>query len=69
MSPPRAPPATANLIASGTQLGSIFMAMTATHFGKPAADGRPRLGLGMGFDPPLSRAGLRRGRHRAALDP
>ncbi|HSC63367.1 MAG TPA: MaoC family dehydratase [Caldimonas sp.] len=38
------------LIASGTQLGSVFMAMTATHFAKPAADGRPRLGLGMGFD-------------------
>jgi acyl dehydratase len=38
------------LIASGTQLGSVFMAMTATHFAKPAADGRARLGLGMGFD-------------------
>ena len=38
------------LIASGTQLGSIFMAMTATHFAKPTAHGRPRLGLGMGFD-------------------
>jgi acyl dehydratase len=38
------------LIASGTHLGSILMAMTATHFAKPAADGRPRLGLGMGFD-------------------
>ena len=38
------------LIASGTQLGSVFMAMTATHFAKPTADGRPRLGLGMGFD-------------------
>ena len=38
------------LIASGTQLGSIFMAMTATHFAKSTADGRPRLGLGMGFD-------------------
>ena len=38
------------LIASGTQLGGIFMAMTATHFAKPTADGRPRLGLGMGFD-------------------
>jgi acyl dehydratase len=38
------------LIASGTQLGSVLMAMTATHFAKPAADGRPRLGLGLGFD-------------------
>jgi acyl dehydratase len=38
------------LIASGTQLGSVFMAMTATHFAKPAADGRARLGLGLGFD-------------------
>ena len=38
------------LIASGTQLGGVFMAMTATHFAKPTADSRPRLGLGMGFD-------------------
>jgi acyl dehydratase len=38
------------LIASGTQLGSVFMAMTATHFAKPAGDGRPRLGLGLGFE-------------------
>ncbi|MEO5845928.1 MAG: MaoC family dehydratase [Caldimonas sp.] len=38
------------LIASGTQLGSVFMAMTATHFAQPVADGRPRLGLGMGFE-------------------
>jgi acyl dehydratase len=38
------------LIASGTHLGSILMAMTATHFAQPAADGRQRLGLGMGFD-------------------
>jgi acyl dehydratase len=38
------------LIASGTQLGSAFMAMTATHFAAPASDGRPRLGLGLGFD-------------------
>jgi acyl dehydratase len=38
------------LIASGTQLGSVFMAMTATHFAKPSRDGRPRLGLGLGFD-------------------
>ncbi len=38
------------LIASGTQLGSVFMAMTATHFARPTADGRTRLGLGMGFE-------------------
>jgi acyl dehydratase len=38
------------LIASGTQLGSVFMAMTATHFAKPAPDGRSRLGLGLGFE-------------------
>jgi len=38
------------LIASGTQLGSVFMAMTATHFARPSTDGRPRLGLGMGFE-------------------
>ncbi|HEY2559661.1 MAG TPA: MaoC family dehydratase [Caldimonas sp.] len=38
------------LIASGTQLGGVFMAMTATHFAKPAADGQPRLGLGLGFE-------------------
>jgi acyl dehydratase len=38
------------LIASGTQLGSVFMAMTATHFAQPTGDGRPRLGLGIGFD-------------------
>ena len=38
------------LIASGTQLGSVFMAMTATHFARPAPDGRPRLGLGLGFE-------------------
>ena len=38
------------LIASGTQLGSVFMAMTATHFAQPTRAGRPRLGLGLGFD-------------------
>lgn len=38
------------LIASGTQVGSILMAMTATHFAAPLADGTPRNGLGMGFD-------------------
>ena len=38
------------LIASGTQLGSVFMAMTATHFARPGANGRPRSGVGMGFE-------------------
>ena len=38
------------LIASGTQLGSLLMAMTATHFSTRDAGGRARLGLGMGFD-------------------
>lgn len=38
------------LIASGTQLGSIFMAMTATHFAQPTASGLKRSGVGMGFD-------------------
>ena len=38
------------IIASGTQLGSIFMAMTATHFARPGANGKPRSSLGMGFD-------------------
>ena len=38
------------IIASGTQLGSIFMAMTATHFARPGAHGKPRSSLGMGFD-------------------
>ena len=38
------------IIASGTQLGSIFMAMTATHFARRGANGRPRSSLGMGFD-------------------
>lgn len=38
------------LIASGTQLGSYLMALTATHFAQPTAQGRPRSGLGMGFD-------------------
>ena len=37
-------------IASGTQLGSIFMALTATHFSAPTASGLPRSGVGMGFD-------------------
>jgi acyl dehydratase len=38
------------LIASGTQVGSLLMALTATHFAQPTAEGRPRSGLGMGFD-------------------
>ena len=39
------------LIASGTQLGSVFMAMTATHFAKPARRRPAALSaLGMGFD-------------------
>jgi acyl dehydratase len=38
------------LIASGTQLGGIFMAMTATHFAQPGTNGRPRSGVGMGFE-------------------
>ena len=38
------------LIASGTQVGSLLMALTATYFAAPLADGTPRNGLGMGFD-------------------
>ncbi len=38
------------IIASGTQVGSHLMALTATHFAEPLADGTPRSGLGMGFD-------------------
>ena len=38
------------LIASGTQLGSIFMALTATHFAGPDGAGRARSGVGMGFE-------------------
>jgi len=38
------------LIASGTQVGSLLMAMTASHFAQPLADGTPRNGLGIGFD-------------------
>ena len=38
------------LIASGTQIGSMLMALTATHFAKPLENGTPRNGLGMGFD-------------------
>ncbi|MEO8526951.1 MAG: MaoC family dehydratase [Caldimonas sp.] len=38
------------LIASGTQLGSIFMAMTATHFAQPTEGGLKRSGVGMSFE-------------------
>ena len=38
------------LIASGTQLGSYLMALTATHFAQPTEDGIGRSGLGIGFD-------------------
>ena len=38
------------IIASGTQLGSHMMALTASHFAGALADGTPRNGLGMGFD-------------------
>ncbi len=38
------------LIASGTQVGSHLMALTASHFAQPLDDGTPRSGLGMGFD-------------------
>ena len=38
------------LIASGTQLGGIFMALTATHFAQPTASGLRRSGVGMGFE-------------------
>lgn len=37
------------LIASGTHVGSILMAMTATHYSAPLADGTPRSSLGLGF--------------------
>lgn len=38
------------LIASGTQVGSHLMALTASHFAQPLDDGTLRNGLGMGFD-------------------
>lgn len=38
------------LIASGTQVASLLMAMTATHFAQPLADGTLRNGLGIGFE-------------------
>jgi 3-hydroxybutyryl-CoA dehydratase len=37
------------LIASGTHVGSVLMAMTATHYSTPLADGTPRSSLGLGF--------------------
>lgn len=38
------------LIASGTHVGSLLMAMTATMFSEPLADGTPRSSLGLGFE-------------------
>lgn len=38
------------LIASGTQVGSMLMAMTATHFAAPTDEGRARAGLGIAFE-------------------
>ena len=38
------------LIASGTQVGSLLMALTATHFTQPDDEGRARAGLGLGFE-------------------
>ena len=38
------------LIASGTQVGSLLMALTATHFTQPDAERRARAGLGLGFE-------------------
>jgi len=38
------------LIASGTQLGGIVMAMTATHFSQATAEGHARSGLGIAFE-------------------
>lgn len=38
------------LIASGTQISSLMMAMTATHFSRNANDGYTRLAVGMRFD-------------------
>ena len=37
------------LIASGTHVGSVMMAMTATHYSSPLADGTRRSSLGLGF--------------------
>ena len=38
------------LIASGTQVGSYLMALTATHFARPTDAGLQRGGLGIGFE-------------------
>jgi acyl dehydratase len=38
------------LVASGTHIGSVLMALTATHFARPLEAGMPRNGLGMGFE-------------------
>ncbi len=38
------------LIASGTQISSLLMAMTASHFSRQANDGYARLAVGMRFD-------------------
>lgn len=38
------------LIASGTQVSSLLMALTASHFSRNANDGYARLAVGMGFD-------------------
>lgn len=38
------------LIASGTQIGSLLMAMTATRFSQPGDEGQARSGLGIGFE-------------------
>lgn len=37
------------LIASGTQAASVLLAMTATHYSQPLADGTPLQSLGLGF--------------------
>lgn len=44
------------LIASGTQVASMLMAMTATHYSEPLADGTPCQSLGLGFRLRFSRA-------------
>ncbi len=44
------------LIASGTQVASVLMAMTATHYSEPLADGTPCQSLGLGFRLRFSRA-------------
>ena len=67
-SPRRSAAGYRGLIASGTQLGGVFMAMTATPLrqarARRQAAPRPRHRLRH----PLSRAGLRRRGHRPALD-